>query len=284
VESVYQAASLTKPVVAFAALQLAIAGELNLNASVAHYLPNGYTHFQGVLARRPGDPSNALPSSLLAQIPLITLLNHTSGLPNWSTKPMSPSFAPSTRWQYSGEAFMLLQSVIEAVAGQDFEKFMRTHVLQPIGMKSSSMVWMPAFDSSAQVGQAGVLSPRPVRFLHAAAAASLYTTANDYGRFMAALFANGSVLTLTLKQPASVDEQLRISWGLGWGIEQTEKGPLLWQWGNNPGFRSFAMLSPDSGDGFVLFTSSEHGMPLAVPLAHQVFPTEHNAFRFGMVG
>ena len=43
-------------------------------------------------------------------------------------------------------------------------------------------------------------------------------------------------------------------------------------------------LAAYSGSGFVLFTNSGRGMPLAVPLAYATLPTEHNAFRFAMVG
>jgi hypothetical protein len=71
--------------------------------------------------------------------------------------------------------------------------------------------------------------------------------------------------------------------GLGSGIEDSEGGPCIWQWGNNPGYRSFAMASVTSKDGFVILTHSERGMPLAASLAHSVLPTEHNAFRFSWV-
>jgi hypothetical protein len=63
-------------------------------------------------------------------------------------------------------------------------------------------------------------------------------------------------------------------------------GPyLLWQWGNNPGFQAFAMISASTSmkhhtrNGFVLFTNSERAMPLAASLAHS-----NGAFRFHMLG
>ena len=49
-EAIFQAASLTKPVVAFAALRMVQAGQLELAAPVAHYLPGGYRHFHDPLA------------------------------------------------------------------------------------------------------------------------------------------------------------------------------------------------------------------------------------------
>jgi hypothetical protein len=80
-----------------------------------------------------------------------------------------------------------------------------------------------------------------------------------------------------------VDRALGLQWGLGWGIERAQGGPYLWQWGNNPGFRAFAMASTSSGEGFVVFTNSERGMPIAASIAQRVLPAEHNAFRFSWV-
>jgi CubicO group peptidase (beta-lactamase class C family) len=115
------------------------------------------------------------------------------------------------------------------------------------------------------------------------AAASLYTTAADYSRFMSALLANDRLLSLALAKPVEVDGPLGLQWGLGWGIERASGGPYIWQWGNNPGFRAFAMASVTSKDGFVILTNSERGMPLAASVAQSVLPAEHNAFRFSWV-
>lgn len=59
-----------------------------------------------------------------------------------------------------------------------------------------------------------------------------------------------------------------------------DAAPYIWQWGNNPGYRAFAMASSRSGDGFVLLTNSENGLKLAEPIAQTLLPGEHNVFRF----
>ena len=283
VESVFQAASLTKPVVAYAALKLALAGQLDLQSPVSRFLPNGYRHFHSGLARSAGDPSDLVPPSTLSRIPLLTLLNHSSGFPNWSKHSLSLSFDPGLRWHYSGEGFMVLQSVIEAVSGQSFVSFMDAHVFQPVGMRHSSLVWKEEYEAHARTGSETTGSTRSARFRHPVAAASLYTTAEDYALFLSAFLANQALLVQTTSAPVSVAPTLGIDWGYGWGIEKSARGANLWHWGNNPGFRSFTMVSPESGDGFVIFTSSNKGMALAVPLAYEVLPVEHNAFRFSMV-
>jgi len=67
-------------------------------------------------------------------------------------------------------------------------------------------------------------------------------------------------------------------------IETAAGGPYLWQWGNNPGYRAFAMVSVASKGGFILLTNSEHGLPLAAVLARTTIPAEHGVFRFHMLG
>lgn len=283
-ESVFQAASLTKPVVAYAVLQLALSGQLDLRSPVSRFLPGGYRHFHSVLARSAGDPSDLVPPSALSTIPLFTLLNHTSGLPNWSSRALYLTFSPGEGWQYSGEGYMVLQSVIEAVSGQSFLAFMDAQVFGPLGMRRSSLVWKEEYATYTQADTATTWSSRSARFNSPVAAASLYTTAEDYALFLSAFLANQQLLVQTSSTPVSVAPTLGIDWGYGWGIQRSERGPNLWHWGNNPGFRSFTMVSPESGDGFVIFTSSDQGMALAVPLAYEVLPGEHNAFRFSMVG
>jgi CubicO group peptidase (beta-lactamase class C family) len=281
--AIFQAASLTKPVVAYAALRLALAGQLDIHAAVSRYLPNGYKHFRSVLARAPSDSHDIVPSSVLSRITAAQLLNHSGGLPNWSSGTLAFKSKPGERWGYSGEGFVLLQAVIEAVTGKDIASYMDEQVFAALGMTDSSLIWQEAFAQRAVSGtRAFGFQPR-VQFKSAVAAASLYTTAADYARFMSALLSNDQLLSLILSKPIGVDAALGLQWGLGWGIERAPGGPYIWQWGNNPGFRAFAMASATSKDGFVILTNSEKGMPLAASVAQSVLPAEHNAFRFSLV-
>lgn len=281
-DAVFQAASLTKPVVAYAALRLALAGQLDLHAPVSHYLPQGYVHYQHVLRRKPGDASDTVPASTLARIPVAALLNHTSGLPNWTGGTLAPAFEPGQRWRYSGEGYVLLQTVMEAVTGTPIAQWMDAEVFAPLGMRDSSLVWKATLEGRAVHANGGAASG--MRWGVPVAAASLYTTAGDYARLLAAVVADERLQALALSAPVVADKALGLEWGYGWGIERTPAGPMLWQWGNNPGFRNFAMLSPSAGDGFVLLTNSDRGMALAVPLAQHVLPVEHPVFRSSLLG
>jgi CubicO group peptidase (beta-lactamase class C family) len=285
VKPVFQAASLTKPVIAFVALKLARDEKLDLNEPVSHYLPNGYRHRQNPFVSASSQPIFDLVSpNVLARIPVGTLLNHTSGLPNWSSGALSLEFPPGQRWRYSGEGYVLLQAVISAITGQAIEDWVNQYVFDPLGMRHSTLRLTD--DIRAQLANSTSWLPwdRQIEFNEPNAAASLYTTAEDYAKLISALVGDRALLSMTLADPVMTDRELGLAWGRGWGIETAAGGPYLWQWGNNPGYRAFAMVSASSGNGYVLLTNSNRGMPLAVSLARSVIPAEHGVFRFPMLG
>ncbi len=282
--AVFQAASLTKPVVAYAVLKLAQQARLDLDASVASYLPRGYAHSHDPSARATATSAIDLVSpAALQHVTLRMLLNHSSGLPNWAGGPLSFGFAPGTRWRYSGEGYLLLQHVVEAVAGAGLDAVIGQQVFEPLAMHDSAMLWRESLAPRAVPGYGSRGVVPASRYARPLAAASLYTTAHDYATFMSALLTNETLLSLTLTRPVLADTSRALHWGLGWGIESGDGGPYLWQWGNNPGYRAFAMASASTGDGFVALTNSERGLALAEPMAAAVLPGPHRLFGFHML-
>ena len=112
-DSIFQAASLSKPVFAYAVLKLAQKGSLSLDTPLISYLPQGYLHIQNPFAFGRPSISDRVVAPELQAVTARMVLNHTSGLPNWSSEPLAFDFKPGTGWQYSGEGFMLLQRVVE---------------------------------------------------------------------------------------------------------------------------------------------------------------------------
>ena len=283
-DAIFQAASLTKPVIAFVALKLVKEGKLDLSAPVSRYLPDGYAHRQNPFGGASAVKVDLVPASTLARIPVATLLNHSSGLPNWTNGALAPEFEPGERWQYSGEGYLLLQAVISAAAAQDIESCVSQYVFEPLGMRHSRLRLTEDIRHQLVNGTSWFGWGSQFDFHEPNAAASLYTTAEDYAKLISALLADSALLSLTLANPVATDPKLGLAWGYGWGIESTAGGPYLWQWGNNPGYRAFAMVSASSGNGFALFTNSENGMPMAASLARSIIPAEHGVFRFHLLG
>jgi CubicO group peptidase (beta-lactamase class C family) len=128
-DTVFEAASISKVIAAYAALRLVQRGFLSLDEPVHHYLS------------QPWLP----PSAYADQITLRHLLSHTSGLTN-AVNPIDKSmiFPPGERFEYSGVGFMYLQEVLEQVTGKSFEQIAQELVFQPLEMTSSSFVAPPA--------------------------------------------------------------------------------------------------------------------------------------------
>lgn len=279
-DSVFQAASLSKPVFAYAVLKLVQQGHLALDAPVLQYLPQGYRHAFDPLHPGLADQSDQVTDPRLRDVTVRMLLQHTAGLPNWASGPLRFEGTPGKRWAYSGEGYVLLQRAVEAVMRRPLDEIMQVQVFNPLGMARSNYRWTPQIGEHLLPGtkangarRKGVLLQQPV------AAFSLYTSVDDYARFIIALLRDPALLAQTVDSPVEVDTRLNLHWGLGWGLEQSADGVRLWQWGNNPGYRAFVLAVPDSGDGLVLLTNSDAGLKLVETLLQAALPGEHKVLR-----
>lgn len=128
-DTLFEAASLSKPVFAYLVLQLADTGVIDLDRPLVDY-------------RRPDYLGR---SAWLDRITARDVLRHTTGLPNWRAHPetelLLPQVAPGTRIDYSGEAFVWLQLVIETLTGQSLDQTMQARLFGPAGMQDSSYAW-----------------------------------------------------------------------------------------------------------------------------------------------
>lgn len=284
-QPIFQAASLSKPVFAYAVVKLALQGRIDLDAPLLQYLPQGYTHVQNL-----GDSTRSprIDEVLVPELQSVTArmaLNHTSGLPNWSRGPLAFDSQPGARWHYSGEAYVLLQAAVEAITGAGLDIFVREQVFTPLGMERSDYVWTQRLESGYVQGTTAHGRSLAVRrFRVPVAAYSLYTSADDYARFVAAVLGDAPALRAMLGAPVRVDPSLGLDWGLGWGLETAPNGEqFIWHWGNNPGYRAFVMASVHSGDGVVMLSSGENGLALAEPIVQAVLPGPHKTFQFSRI-
>lgn len=159
-DSVFQAASLGKPVFAYAVLKLAQEGSLNLDAPVVSYLPQGYMHAQNPFAFGQPPITNRVVAPELSEVTARMVLKHTSGLPNWSSDSLAFDFKPGAGWQYSGEGFMLLQRVVESITNEKLDDFMRHRLFDPLAMSNTAFRWQPRFADAFMPGM-----PQYIEFL-----------------------------------------------------------------------------------------------------------------------
>ena len=122
-DTIFDVASISKAITAYAALSLVERGVLSLDEPVHQYLS------------QPWLP----PSAYAEQITLRQLLSHASGLTN-AVNPVNKSivYPPGERFEYSGVGFIYLQEVLEQATGKSLEQLAQELVFEPLDMDSSS--------------------------------------------------------------------------------------------------------------------------------------------------
>jgi CubicO group peptidase (beta-lactamase class C family) len=310
-DTVFEAASLSKPVFASIVMQLAAEGVIDLTRPLADHLP---------LPNPSDDRAKAITAT--------HVLSHSSGWRNWRNNkdtPLTADFPPGSRFSYSGEGYFFLQRVVEKLTGKGLLRLSREHIFEPLGMTSSSYLWRPELDtrlatghsnrgdpidsSNARAGKAfaGIAAemgkpldgwttddveralpkmdaamPVLPNYIKPNAAASLLTTARDYGTFVRWLMGNGPVhggralLDRMAVQRSTINDAL--GWGSGIGLEHTGGRQYVWHWGDNPGFKNFIVGEPSSGSAIVIFTNGNAGQRVYERVIRSRTGVDHPAF------
>ncbi len=282
-DTIFEAASLSKPVFAYGVLKLVDQGKLDLDAPLTRYLPKPYIE---------GD-------ARLEKITARIVLSHRTGFPNWRPGDgLTIRFTPGERFSYSGEGFVYLAKVVEQITGKPLNGYMTEAVFQPLGMKSSSYVWRPDYDARTATGHDP--SGRPGEKWkpnEAIAASSLHTTAGDYALFVEALMNGTGLKPETLREmerpQIAVDptctncadrEPKELSksvfWGLGIGIQETKQGESLWHWGDNGSFKCYVVAFPKQKIGVVMFMNGANGLSIASEVVRIAIGGEQPAFQW----
>lgn len=271
--ALFHMASVTKPFVATAIMQLVEQGAIALDDPVVKHLP----YF-------------TMASGAYQQITIRQMLSHVSGMPDetdyaWE----SPSFddnaleryvrglstramiaAPGTKRAYSNIAFEVLGDLIAKVSGTSFEQYVASHVLVPAGMTSSTLLYAEARGRALASphlvdGQLAVSVSKvfPYNRMHAPSS-TLYSNADDMARWLRVLLNDGTLDGKTILTPSSLHEMWRAHFaaargevGLGWMLGDDEGEPTIYHQGRDTGFASFLILYPKLGIGIALMTNGE---------------------------
>ena len=249
-DSAFEAASLGKPVFAYAMMQRALDGQLDLDRPLSESLDAPYID---------GDER-------IDRITVRHVLSHTTGFPNWRPNRFTAQPGklrierdPGTGFGYSGEGYMLLQSVAARQTGQPTETFMQETLFRPLGMTRSGFIWTGRFapdfvtphDNRGEAGEKWW--PR-----RAGVAYSLHTTASDFARFLEAMLTDGNETAKAMLVP-QIEISSKHAWSLGWGIERRPDGDWFWQWGDNKGFKHFVMGSRVQRRAVLVLTNGDKG-------------------------
>ncbi|MFC3878644.1 serine hydrolase domain-containing protein [Algoriphagus namhaensis] len=251
-ETVFSAASLSKPVFAYLVMKLVDEGTLDLDTPLSEYYE--YVDLKG--------------QKSYPKVTAKMILSHTSGLPNWRKNKLKFIHEPGEKYSYSGEGYVWLQRVVENLKKKSLEQLAQEHVFDPFGMDRTSYIFSEKLsdDFSISFKKDGEARPKTIQG-QANAAASLQTTASDYAKFLIALL-NGEGIPKELqdqmftpvKPVKEKEKNPQIFWGLGVGIQKTPAGTQIFQWGDNWTFKGYFTANIKDKNGLVYFTNSENGL------------------------
>jgi CubicO group peptidase (beta-lactamase class C family) len=292
-QTLFQAASLSKPVTAMAVLRLADQGKLSLTAPVnsllrSWKLPEGPFTPKVTLERILSHSAGLTVAGFAGYPPgatLPTLLETLNGRPPANNKPVRAEVEPGTAFRYSGGGYEVAQQVLADVTGQPFGPFMQETILGPVGMQDSVFQEPLGAELAARAatGHDAEGAPLPGKWhvYPELAAAGLCTTPSDLARFVIAVQkahagAPGALLSKAMASRmltvASVgDLGIALGNGLGLFIDQRGKGTFahvsMEQPGGAEGFRALLVASTEGGYGLVVMTNADGGSKLADEIA-----------------
>lgn len=273
--TLFQAASISKPVAAGGVMKLVQTNQLDLDEPVNTYLSedwqvpmNDYQKKEAVTLRRllshqAGVNVHGFPGYAEGE-DFPTLVQVLNGVPPANTAKIEVVNTPGAEKKYSGGGYTVVQKIIEDVTGQPFFDYMRNQVLKPLGMTNSfySQPLAPALVNAAAIGHRADGSQVVGKWHHypELAAAGLWTTPTDLaiyamnlqqiyqGRMVKVLTKNSVKEMLTGAGPMVMDRENRLAFGHG---------------GANEGYRADWMAFADGDQaGYVIMTNSDNGMAL----------------------
>jgi len=267
-QTVFRAASLSKPVFTYLVMKLVDEGLLGLDEPLYKYLDKPLPEYPKYQDLKSDDRYKLLTARLL--------LSHQSGFPNWRImnkyRRLDFKFTPGEMFKYSGEGYGLLQFVLEQMTGKNLNQLAKENIFEPLGMMNSSFIWERRFNGNFAVNLSTGLCRLIERTKHAPkAAASLLTNTNDYAKFLLAIM-NGQglkpetidhmlepqvdITSKSLHAPQGSDPEIyksiKLAWSLGWGKFRCPAGDAIFHVGYEEGCDNYAVIFLDHDIGLVL--------------------------------
>ena len=246
--TVFDLASLTKPLAGTVILQLVDEGKVSLDDPIANY---------GVVLASPGT------------IRVRHLMSHTS------------EGVPGTRYEYNGNRFSLLDSVIARAAGKSFAAVVQERIIAPLALKH-----MAATPQSAAFAESGLdkaayvanmapgytwtgtrFTPTPYETSFSTAA-GLTASARDYAAFSMAMdrdaFLEPATKALAYAPIVSPSGE-QFPYGLGWFATDYKGVRVIWHYGYWTASSTLVIKVPAQGLTFVLLANTD-GLSAPYPL------------------
>lgn len=273
-ETIFQAASISKPVTALMALRLVDEGMLSLDEDVNLKLrswkvpENEFTKTQKVTLRRLLNHGAGLTvrgfDGYAAGEPVPSLLDILDGKKPANSEPIRVEAIPGTKWSYSGGGYVVVQQLVADVTGKPFPELLQENVLGPLGMVHSTFRQpLPAsLEANAAAGHDsdGAMIRGRWHTYPELAAAGLWTTPSDLARVVLELQHGGQVLKPATQR--AMLTKLLYDYGLGIGLEDKSGRKSFSHSGGNAGYNCNLFGYLEGGEGVVVMTNGDNGWPL----------------------
>ncbi len=277
--TLFQAASISKPVTAMAVLHLVQSGRLSLDTDVNQYLKtwklpeNEFTAktkvtLRQLLTHTAGMTVHGFPG-YAAGAPLPTTTQVLNGEKPANTPAIRVDTAPGTIWRYSGGGYVITQQVLEDVTGKAFPKLIQEMVLGPIGMSHSTYEQpLPRNrlgEAAMPYGQDGAAIAGGPHTYPEMAPAGLWTTPSDLALYALEVQKTlagspGHVISSTTTRQMLTSG--KNNWGLGPQTGGNPAHPWFSHGGSNEGFKC-NLIAYENGDGAVIMANGDNGGQLA---------------------
>ncbi len=273
-DTLFQAASISKPITALAVLHLAQIGTLGLDTDVNGYLnswklpSNRFTQqhpvtLRELLTHSAGITVHGFPGYAKDQR-LPTLVQVLNGVAPSNSPPIRADTLPGSVWRYSGGGYVIVQQLLEDVTGRQFYELMNDVVLAPIGMNESTFEQPLPAGKMKDVAIPYRGNGTPVKggphVYPERAPAGLWTTPSDLARYIIEVqhAVAGKSNLLTASMANEMLTPILNNQGLGPQVAGTAPRRYFQHSGANEGYRCL-LIGYEDGNGLVIMTNSDNG-------------------------
>jgi CubicO group peptidase (beta-lactamase class C family) len=277
--TLFQAASISKPVAATAALHFVEQGLCDLDGDVNdkltswkvpenEFMTEKKVTLRGILIHSAGLTVHGFPG-YASDKKIPTLQQILDGQEPANTKPIRVDIQPGKKWRYSGGGYTIMQQYLIDLSGKPFPQILWDTVLQPIGMTDSTYEQPLPEERAAQAAFAHKRNGKPIEGnWHAypeMAAAGLWTTPSDLARFALEIMLSKDGKSNRVLSQDMVKEMLTIqkgNYGLGLTLRDSGEEFYFGHGGSNEGYKCFFLAFPEKGQGVAVMTNGENGSAL----------------------
>jgi CubicO group peptidase (beta-lactamase class C family) len=254
--TLFEAASITKPVFSYAVQRLAERGVIDLDKPLYQYLPFKDIEYDD-------------------RYKLITgrhVLTHRTGFPNWRNGKLTINFTPGTQYGYSGEGMQYLQAVIEKITGKGIEQVLKEEVLDPLGMHHTFFSNNPRLMKLVASGHLNNVPSSDEPPSQPGMAFSMHAEAIEFSKFILQLLNQKGLSAATYANMLSERSQFiyeeghpqpnyKEYMGESLAVRMSPSGLVFGHGGNNGDFRCQFEAYKDTKMGYAVFTNSSTAYP-----------------------